>query len=283
MLCACLARRKDPRSSTPHHDGVAERNSPAAPSAPPLRDREAPSLTEVESNHRIRSFEEAKRTLTRIYDAHRSDVYCGCAFFPEPGRGLRVDLPACGYKVARDAARASRIEWEHAVAASTFGHTFKEWTEGDERCVDARGKRFRGRRCAEHSPEFARMEGDMHNLFPAVGEVNALRGDLPMGLVDPPDRPHPNQTEGVVTFGACRTSIENGTLLPRAEVRGDLARAALYMDRAYPTRRILDEAHRALFLRWSAEDPPDAWEIERNRRIAERQGNENPFIAQGER
>jgi endonuclease I len=50
------------------------------------------------------------------------------------------------------------------------------------------------------------------------------------------------------------------------------------MDRAYPARRILDDAHRALFERWSAEDPPDDWEQERNRAILERQGNGNPFI-----
>ncbi len=121
----------------------------------------------------------------------------------------------------------------------------------------------------------------MHNLFPAVGEVNALRGDLPMGLLDPPDRPHPNQTQGMVTFGACKTTIDHGKLLPREEVRGDLARAALYMDRAYPSRNILDEPHRTLFARWSADDPPDAWERERNRKIGELQGNENPFISTG--
>ena len=41
---------------------------------------------------------------------------------------------------------------------------------------------------------------------------------------------------------------------------------------------VFDDAHRALFDRWDTEDPPDAWERERNRRIAERQGNANPFI-----
>jgi deoxyribonuclease I len=231
-------------------------------------------------NQRIRSFDEAKRTLLQIYDKHRIDLYCGCIFGPEPGRGLRVNLGTCGYTVARDATRAGRIEWEHAVAAATFGRTFTEWTSGDDRCVDRKGKRYKGRKCAGKSPEFARMEGDLHNLFPVVGEVNAMRGDLPMGVLDPPDRTpaHRKATDDVFTFGACKSTVERGVFLPRPEVRGDLARASLYMDRAYPSRHILDEGHRALFERWSAEDPPDDWERERNRAIAERQGNANPFI-----
>jgi deoxyribonuclease I len=231
-------------------------------------------------NQRVRSFDEAKRALLQIYEHHRIDLYCGCSFVPEPGRGLRVDHGTCGYVPARDATRAGRIEWEHAVAAATFGRTFTEWTNGDERCVDRKGKRFKGRKCAERSREFARMEGDLHNLFPVVGEVNGIRGDLPMGILDPPDRtpPHRRPTADVFSFGACKSTIERGVFLPRPEVRGDLARASLYMDRAYPSRHILDESHRVLFERWSAEDPPDAWERARNHAIRERQGNGNPFI-----
>jgi deoxyribonuclease-1 len=67
--------------------------------------------------------------------------------------------------------------------------------------------------------------------------------------------------------------------MPRREIRGDVARAYKYMDAAYPGRGIIDEAHRPIFDRWDAEDPPDDWEKERHRRIVERQGNPNPFIA----
>lgn len=235
---------------------------------------------EAGGNARIRSFDEAKRVLARIYERHRVDLYCGCAFAPDAKRSLRVEHGSCGYAIARDPVRAGRIEWEHVIAASWFGRTFTEWTEGDDRCVDAKGKRFKGRKCAERSPEFSRMEGDLHNLFPVVGEVNALRGDLPMGILDPPDRTPSRHkpTSDVFQFGACKSAVERGVFTPRPEVRGDVARAALYMDLAYPTRRLLDEAHRALFARWSAGDPPDAWERERNRLITEAQGNANPLI-----
>ena len=278
--------RSEPRPpSTPGYDHVAGRDdiddSDDGPSPEPGPPHRGPSSIEPGGNQRIRSFSEAKRALLQIYDRHRVDLYCGCSFLSEPGRGLRVDLDACGYVVARDASRAGRIEWEHAVAASTFGRTFSEWTAGDDRCVDGKGKRFKGRKCAAKSPEFARMEGDLHNLFPVVGEVNGIRGELPIGILDPPDRapPHRKPTSEVFAFGACKSTIERGVFFPRPEVRGDIARASLYMDRAYPARHILDEPHRALFERWSADDPPDDWERERNRAIAERQGNANPFIA----
>jgi deoxyribonuclease-1 len=194
---------------------------------------------------------------------------------------MRVDLAACGYVPARDAARAERIEWEHAVPAAAFGHTFAEWREGHPKCLDGRGKAFRGRKCARiASAEFSRIEADLHNLFPVVGEVNGLRSDFPMGLaaegasVDDSAR----SRASTFRFGACQSAIEHGVFMPRREVRGDLARAYKYMDASYPERHLVDDAHRAIFDAWSAEDPPDAWERERNKRIAARQGNPNPFI-----
>ena len=270
LFSACAPRAARP-PSTAGHDGVAGHDG-ATPPRPPPR---------VEGNVRVASFDEAKAILTQIYADHRFDLYCGCAFLPRPGEGLRVDLAGCGYEPANDAARAARIEWEHAVPAAAFGRAFVEWREGDPRCVDRAGRPYKGRRCARRSPAFARMEADMHNLFPAVGEVNGLRADLPVGILEPPDRapPHRRATKTAYRFGACATSIEGGVLLPRPEVRGDVARAYRYMDAAYPEARILDEPHRALFVRWSEQDPPDAWEIERDRRIAERQGNANPFVS----
>ncbi|HSO35855.1 MAG TPA: endonuclease, partial [Labilithrix sp.] len=230
-------------------------------------------------NHGIRVFDEAKKELGRIYAAanQHTDLYCGCTFLLQPGHGMRVDLAACGYVAARDHARAERIEWEHAVPASAFGHTFAEWRDGDPKCVDGHGKRYKGRKCARvASAEFARIEADLHNLFPVVGEVNGLRSDLPMGILD--GRSAHGAPVGPFHFGACQSAIEGGVFQPRREVRGDLARAYKYMDRSYPERHLVDDAHRALFDTWDREDPPDAWERERNKRIAARQGNANDLI-----
>jgi deoxyribonuclease-1 len=61
-------------------------------------------------------------------------------------------------------------------------------------------------------------------------------------------------------------------------VRGDIARAYLYMNHAYPGLGIITKQTRPMWLRWHAADPPDAWEKERNQRIREVQGNGNPYI-----
>ncbi len=283
LLGACSSPSKPAPQAPPStggHDDVAGRDDEDEP--PPL----LPSGPIGDGgNRRIRTFDVAKRELLRIYGMKPSDhapqdprakldLYCGCPFSPEPGKGLHVDLVTCGYVPARDPKRAERIEWEHAVPASWFGRTFKEWTEGDDRCVDSKGKRFKGRTCARRNAEFAREEADLHNLFPVVGEVNGLRSDLPMGLPVPGRRPDKN----VFRFGKCTSVIESGVFLPPKDVRGDLARAHLYMNAAYPDRKLLDEERRALMQRWSEEDPPDAWELERNRAITAVQGNANTFI-----
>jgi deoxyribonuclease I len=253
-------------------DDDSDGETPAAPPAGPIG---------TSGNHGIRVFDEAKKELGRIYAGagQHIDLYCGCSFLVEPGHGMRVDLAACGYVAARDHSRAERIEWEHAVPASAFGHTFAEWRDGDPKCVDGHGKRFRGRKCARvASAEFARIEADLHNLFPVVGEVNGLRSDLPMGVLDTAARAPGAAAAGAFHFGACQSAIEHGVFLPRREVRGDLARAYKYMNRSYPERHLIDDAHRALFDAWDVEDPPDPWERDRNKRIAARQGNANGFI-----
>ena len=50
------------------------------------------------------------------------------------------------------------------------------------------------------------------------------------------------------------------------------------MDTADPERGIISDKNRPLFEAWDKEDPVDAWECERDRRIAQLQGNHNPFI-----
>ncbi len=282
MACAPTSSRAPtpPRNPTPPQNATASREPPrdTGPGADgPGVASPSPSPAGPLGNTRIATFEAAKKELSRIYEEERTfvDLYCGCPFEPASAHGFRVDLAACGYSPSRDPTRAARIEWEHAVPAAAFGRTFSPWRDGDDACVDGRGKRYRGRKCARKaSREFSRMEADLHNLFPVVGEVNALREDLPMGVLDLPSRP----SKATYRFGRCTTEIDHGVFLPRREVRGDLARAYKYMNLAYPGLGIVDDAHRALFDAWDDEDPPDAWERKRNSRIAERQGNGNVFI-----
>jgi deoxyribonuclease-1 len=219
-------------------------------------------------------FREAKRRLRAIYAQASSPVtlYGGCPLVVT-GAGdapsLLVDWTRCCHRPS-DPERA-RLEWEHAVPAATLGGALSAWREGDPRCTK-RGKPFRGRRCARRvSAEFRRMEGDMHNLFPAIGELNAARAALAPGLV--PGEPR--------AFGSCDFEIDATHVEPRPAARGDLARAYLYMDARYPASGILASAElRALVEIWQRDDPPDDWERARNRLIAAAQGNPNPFIGE---
>ncbi len=73
-------------------------------------------------------------------------------------------------------------------------------------------------------------------------------------------------------YGRC--NIEVNPNLRRAEppeeVMGDIARTMFYMEDTYGFR--LSDQQRKLFTAWHRQDPPDAWERERNRRIAKIQG-----------
>jgi deoxyribonuclease-1 len=218
-------------------------------------------------NTEVRSFESAKRILSRaIYADHRTTLYCGCAY-SESGR---VDFASCGYVPKQDDKRANRLEWEHVVPAEAFGQSFAEWRVGSPECVDRKGRAFKGRECARKaSLDFRHMEADLYNLFPEIGELNALRSNLPMGEIQ----------DELREFGRCDVEIADGVFEPRAEVRGDVARTYLYMHTAYPKRGILSRKNRKLFAAWSELDPVDAWECERAGRIEKAQGNVNQIVA----
>lgn len=138
--------------------------------------------------------------------------------------------------------------------------------------MDNRGKSFKGRKCAEKvNLEYRRMQADMYNLYPAVGEVNGLRSNYLMAMIPG------NQYR----FGECKTKIEDRKIeLPRPEVRGEIASTYMYMERAYPGHGIISGKNEKLFQAWDKADPVDEWECERARRIAKIQGNVNLVVDQ---
>lgn len=62
----------------------------------------------------------------------------------------------------------------------------------------------------------------------------------------------------------------------RTARRGDIARAQFYISVRY--NMAIEEATEKVLRAWHAEDPPDAFERERNRRIELVQQNRNPFV-----
>ena len=216
-------------------------------------------------NATIESFNKAKKILQKqIYADHRITFYCGCPYDEN-----NVIIPSDKYTPKKQNKRSNRIEWEHVVPAQAFGQAFVEWRDGDPECIDKKGKSFKGRNCASKmSQEFRTMEADMYNLVPAVGELNGLRSNYSYSDIPGEKR----------EFGNCDFEIEDRKAEPRPEIRGDIARIYFYMDDAYPGRGIISKKNQKLFMAWDKEDPVDAWECERCRRIEKIQGNENHFV-----
>jgi deoxyribonuclease-1 len=218
----------------------------------------------VAGNTTIQSFNKAKKLMRQVFAGHERTFYCDCAY-----DGTTVDVQSCGYQPKKPSKRARQLEWEHVVPAEAFGQSFPEWREGHPDCVDRKGKAFKGRNCAgKMAIPFRYMEADLYNLQPAIGEVNQLRANFSMAMIDGEAR----------QFGSCDLEIEDRKVEPRPDIRGDIARTYFYMDAAYPGRGVISDKNRKLFEAWDKEDPVDAWERERVSRIEQLQGNPNPFV-----
>ena len=221
-------------------------------------------LVVLSQNTTITSFSKSKKQLAKVYLDNPITLYCGCSF-----EGKKPNFSSCGYIPKKNNKRAHRIEWEHVVPAHVFGIFFSEWTVGHPKCVKKNGKKYKGRRCASKvNEEFKRMEADMYNLFPAIGEVNGLRSNYPMTIIKGEDR----------EFGKCDVEIKSQKVEPRDEVRGEIARTYMYMDSVYPGKGIISKNNRSMFGEWNRSDPADEWECERAIRIEKIQGNRNEIV-----
>ena len=229
------------------------------------------AVTFAAGNEFIENFTEAKKLAAVIHQDHQETIYCPCRY-----HGTVVDLKSCGYKVHKDARRAARLEWEHVVPAEAFGQSFSDWREGTPDCIHKRGKkkgqRYKGRKCAEKNPEFARMESDLYNLWPAIGELNGLRSNLAMAQLR-----NASQKEG--DFGGCKALIRDRKFEPMDQYKGIVARTYMYMESQYPGRGIISDKNRKLYEAWDKQYPVSEWECERSVLIAKKQFNENEVLS----
>jgi len=218
-------------------------------------------------NKRIESFSRSKKLLLKIYESNAFTFYCGCSFDEK-----KPNFTSCGYIPNKDNKRANRIEWEHIVPAYDFGHSLSEWKNGHPECVNKKGKKYKGRKCAAKiNKEFRLMLADMHNLFPTIGEVNGIRSNYPMSIIKGEER----------KFGKCDLEIKNKKIEPRKTIRGDIARVYMYMDYSYPGRGIISGDNKKIFEIWNQVDPVDPWECERAKKIEKIQANSNIFVMKG--
>ncbi|TWX65294.1 ExeM/NucH family extracellular endonuclease [Colwellia demingiae] len=123
---------------------------------------------------------------------------------------------------------------------------------------------------------------DIHHLRPTDISVNSSRGNLDF---DNSDAPLPESPEN---------RVDGNSFEPRDAVKGDVARIVLYMDTRYagldsvtPDLQVVDSltsggeaklGKLCTLLTWSEDDPVDDFEVNRNNKIYEFQGNRNPFI-----
>ena len=200
------------------------------------------------------SFGSAKKKLKTVYQNHMIAFYSGCEIRSR-GKKLIPVLSTCGYKVRKQERRANRIEWEHVMPAYDFGRQMKCWRDG-------------GRKNCKKNLKFKAMEGDMHNLVPAIGEINGDRSNYKFAML---------QGEGE-KYGAVDFEIDfkNKRVEPRDSVKGDIARIYFYMRDNYKIR--LSKQQSRMFQAWSKSDPIDEWEKEKNRLIFAIQGNRNNYV-----
>ena len=225
-----------------------------------------PAPCVADGNRENESFARAKRLLEQeVYQDHRQTLYCGASF-----DARKHVVPPPGFTTAKHKKRALRIEWEHVVPAENFGRAFVEWREGHALCRDSKGKPFRGRACAEKTNvDYRRMQADMYNLYPAIGAVNAMRGNKNFQMLGA-DEPS--------VFGSCSMKIRDNRVEPPERSRGQIARTYLYMAANYREHYRLSRQQRQLMQTWDRKYPVDAWECRRASRIERLQGNENRIV-----
>ena len=213
------------------------------------------------------SFWETKDKARKIYQDHQLTFYCGCSYTQKGKKGT-PNFGSCGYKVRKNVKRAARIEWEHVVPAWELGHNLQCWKEGTRKS-NTTGRKY----CLQENSEFWVMYSNLHNLVPAIGEVNGDRSNFPFAILD--------ETSN---YGECEVEIKRvksqaqprGKVEPPEGARGAIARIYLYMWDRYQFD--LDIEQQEMFREWNKSYPVSDWECERDRRIARAQDEHNEFV-----
>lgn len=200
------------------------------------------------------SFSKAKKLLKVMYADHQKTFYCGCDY-EKKGKKLVPEPESCGFSYRKNQKRSQRIEWEHVMPAWAFGHQLQCWQEG-------------GRKNCKKNPQFKKMEADLHNLVPAIGEVNGDRSNFSFSMLEGEPR----------VYGECdmEVNFKARKVEPSENVRGDIARTYFYMRDQYGVK--ISSKQEKLFNAWSKLDPVDRWELKRNELIFQIQGNRNAYV-----
>lgn len=130
---------------------------------------------------------------------------------------------------------------------------------------------------------------DLHHLYPADGQANMSKNNLPLGEVASPTFDNGMTKTGLNTFG---TSYADRSFEPADRYKGDFARSYFYVVTAYQdlayywdSPMMNNETYPVwkpwaidLLLKWHREDPVSDEERLRSETVYDIQGNRNPFV-----
>ncbi|MCG7199034.1 endonuclease [Marinobacter pelagius] len=119
------------------------------------------------------------------------------------------------------------------------------------------------RQC-EQDNRYRQIASDLHNMVPVRSRIEMQRRNArydDIGKVAKPDD--------------CGIRASAQFFEPPERVKGDVARTMAYMVTTYDLPWL---GATSVFKGWNRLDPPDDNELTRHRRIAEIQGNQNPFV-----
>jgi deoxyribonuclease-1 len=211
---------------------------------------------------KIISFSKAKTLLSKkVYGNKGKTFYCGCSYQKKSVVGKSCKITTKKYRK-----RQKRLEWEHVVPAHAFGQSFKEWRESKRFCPKGKSPR----KCAgKKNLLFKEMEGNLHNLVPAVGAINALRSNYSFTELNL------SKSENLCNRGF---NLLNRKVTPANDIKGDIARIYFYMANKYPGRGIISKKNQKMFDSWSNSDPVSPEECRLSMLKSALQGDQNLFV-----
>lgn len=119
------------------------------------------------------------------------------------------------------------------------------------------------RQC-EQDNSYRQIASDLHNMIPVKTRTELKRRNARY-----------ENLGATVKEGDCGIRESGYFFEPPSKVKGDIARSMSYMVATYDLPWL---GSAPVFQGWNRADPPDDRELSRHKRVAEIQGNENPYI-----
>jgi len=126
---------------------------------------------------------------------------------------------------------------------------------------------------------------DLYHIYPAKGNVNSARSNKVFDDIVDEDATRwyfSNQSSNTIPISNIDLWSESNfnSWEPREDIKGDVARSIFYFRLIHSATADQDFFNQMVetLLIWNSQDPVDQREMNRNNKVKELQGNDNPFI-----